>query len=114
MSDDDENVTKLPVRFKGPGPEGRTLVYPQEVGKRACYHQIETGAKFIIDQSLAEVECSVCGEKLNPMWVLTRLAAQDNRFQENHTRYQEEMKRLKERSRTKCQHCGEMTRISRR
>lgn len=48
------------------------------------------------------------------MWVLTRLATEDRRMHENLDRYNEEMRRLNERVRTKCQHCGAMTRISRR
>jgi uncharacterized protein YeaO (DUF488 family) len=38
----------------------------------------------------------------------------EHRWHELHARYQDEMQRLAERERTKCQHCGQLTRISRR
>lgn len=108
MSDED-GVTRLPVRFKNPGPADKTLLWPHEVGKLTCFHQ-----RFVVDEKLSEVECADCKERLNPMWVLKYLAGKDNQFRESQERYQTEMARLKERSRTKCQHCGGITRISRR
>lgn len=111
MADDDEKVSKLPVRFKKPLPEERTLLMLHEVPKVGCQHLF---VQYIVDQALAEVECGACGAKLNPMWVLVRLACQDRRYEEGQKRYQEEMKRLSERERTKCGHCGKMTHISRR
>jgi ribosomal protein S27E len=107
--DDDNNVKRLPVRFKDPTPPDRSLMFPYEVGKHdKCYHE-----KFIVDGAKAKVECGTCGEQLDPMWVLVHLCAHDQRFAQSHARYAEEMKRLSERSRTKCYHCGQMTRISR-
>lgn len=107
-----DNVAKLPVRFKNPLPEARTLVRPWEVPKPGvCQHLF---AQYIVDEGLAEVECGDCGAKLNPMWVLCRLATEDRRYHEAAKRYHEEMKRLRERTRTKCEHCGRMTCISRR
>ena len=47
------------------------------------------------------------------MFVLESLMHQESRWMRTREAYQEEMKRLDERSRTKCQHCGQMTRISR-
>lgn len=108
MSED--NVTRLPVRYKSHVPEERTLVRPHEVQRYGgCAHN-----KFIVDDKKLEVECGECGERLNPMWVLTQLASRDMRMHEAARRYKDEMKRLDERSRTKCDHCGKMTRISRR
>jgi ribosomal protein S27E len=111
MSAEGDNVEKLPVHFKKPNPEERTLLFPHEGGKfhRTCLHD-----HFIVDDAKAEVECNTCGEKLNPMWVLKHLCARDSRFHETHRRYHDEMKRFEERSRTKCDHCGKMTGISRR
>lgn len=108
---DDDKITKLPVKFKTPQAEDRTLVFPWEVHKGGgCGHHF---VHYIVDQALSEVECGKCGAKLNPMWVLVQLANQDSRYEEGQKRYQEEMERLNERSRTKCFNCGEMTRISR-
>lgn len=105
-----DGVKRLPIRFKSPLPPERTLLFPYEVEKpERCSHE-----NFIVDNKKAEVECGQCHEKLNPMWVLTVLTDRDHRYHESHSRYQEEMKRLEDRVRTKCQHCDKMTRISRR
>ena len=107
---DEHNVTKLPVRFKPQAPDERTLLRPWEVGKSGgCSHD-----RFVVDEKKSEVECADCKEKLNPMWVLVHLAAMDSRMREASKRYKDEMARLSDRSRTKCEHCGKMTGISRR
>jgi ribosomal protein S27E len=106
---EDDKVKRLPVRFKTPSPPERSLLLPFEVGARQCFHK-----QFLIDAEKAEVECADCHALLNPLWVLAQLAHRDHRFHEAHRRYAEEMKRLEERSRTRCQGCGRMTRISRR
>ncbi len=103
------NVTKLPVWFKAePGSGDRTL---EVVYTSGCTHLFTT---YKVAESEAEVTCGKCGAKLNPIWVLVRLAHEDRRYLEAQQRYQEEMKRIEERERTKCEHCAKMTRISRR
>lgn len=103
----EENVTKLPVKFRKPPEETRALFAPWEVGKsKPCYHN-----SFVVDPEKSEVECAKCGEKLNPMWVLSHLATADRNMADNFKRAQEAMSRLEDRSRTKCQHCGKLTRI---
>lgn len=113
MNDDDpEGVARLPVRFKKPLPKDRTLVTVWETGKApGCDHLF---AQYIVNQAEAEVECARCGTRLNPMWVLSQIATHDRRYADSQKRYQDEQRRLAERTRTKCQHCGQMTRISRR
>jgi ribosomal protein S27E len=103
--EDDAKVVPLAVQFKHPHPPELELV--REYQK--CFHR-----QFLVDESKAAVECADCHEKLNPMWVLSHLASENSRFLEASRRYQDEMARLRERSRTKCQHCGQMTRISTR
>lgn len=120
MTNDDEpqppgGVTKIPVRFKSQAPPERTVVRPFEIGRpEPCLHSPLMGATYIVDTKLAEVECGKCGAKLNPMFVLQQIAAEDQRMATARDRYQEEQKRLAERTRTKCDHCHKMTRISRR
>lgn len=107
----DEKIKRLPVRFKSPLPNDRALLSVHEAPHgEECSHLL---AKYIIDPKAAEVECGRCHEKLNPMWVLGQLAGDDRRMAESYQRYTDEMKRLEERSRTTCQHCGKMTPISR-
>lgn len=106
MEIDTNNVTVLPVKRKEPpGNDAPFFV----VKTAACPHF----GPFLVDDKAATVECQQCGERLDPMYVLGRLAREETRWHETHKRYHEELARLKERSRTKCQHCGEMTRISR-
>lgn len=112
MIDEDDTVLRLPVKFKSPVPEDRTLVRPFEVAKSGGCSHLFCG--YVVDEALAEVECGRCGAKLNPMWVLNRLANEDRRMAKSQERYQDEQRRLAKRSRTKCDHCGKMTRISRR
>lgn len=107
-----DNIKELPIRFKKRAPEQRTVVRAWEVGRVAeCSH---LGATYLIRDGEAEVECGRCGTRLDPMWVLGKIATDDRRYEESQKRYQEEQKRLAERKRTKCDHCGKMTRISRR
>jgi ribosomal protein S27E len=104
--DDLAKVIELKVPFKKPEPDEKFLV----VDHGHCFHE---RYGFILDESLEHVLCKGCKEHLSPMWVLKHLAHNETKYHENAKRYQEEMQRLKERSRTKCQHCGEMTGISR-
>lgn len=100
---DMSNVAILPVTPRDNSTD-RVLT---EVRSYECQHN-----RFTIDEKLQEVECRDCKEKLSPMYALLALARQETRYHELHARYQDEMKRLAERSKTKCQHCGQMSRIS--
>lgn len=111
--DDEENIKRLPVKFKHPTPQDRTLVRPWEVGRNeACDHWF--GCAYIVDEKKSMVECGKCGTELSPMWVLSRLCSRDAEFHDAARRYKDEMARLSERSRTKCEWCDRLTRISRR
>lgn len=103
MTDD---ITKLPVKFKTAPPTERVLL---AVPGYKCLHQ-----QFEVDSDKAEVTCAQCKEKLNPMYVLNKLANKETQWHVFFQRYQEELRRLNERSHTKCIHCGKMTRISHR
>jgi hypothetical protein len=104
---DDAKIQALPIRAKRALGENHEL---SVVSSCACWHR----AGFIVDERLAEVTCAACKAKLNPIWVLGQLAMLENRFHDLHARYQDELVRLNGRSRTKCEHCGGMTRISHR
>lgn len=102
-------VLSFPGKKKAPADEGPylQLASPFEPGK--CQHR--TG--FVFDEKLEHVLCKGCGEHVSAIWVLRQLAQEETRWHRARETYQEEMKRLGERSRTKCRHCGEMTPISR-
>lgn len=101
MSDD--NVTRLPVL---PKPDGKPML--RTVTSKCQHRQVE------VDVTLLEVVCTDCGEKVSPIAVLCKFADTESRWFQAHARYVDEMKRLHERQRTKCDHCGKMTKISRR
>lgn len=73
---------------------------------RACSH-INTE----IDEALAEVTCRDCGVKLNPIWVLARMAKTETKWGYERQRIIDMRKALDERVRCKCDHCGKMTNI---
>lgn len=104
MSDE---ITRLPVKCRN-RDDKRYLQLLE--GLSACCHT----EGVIVDERSATVECSACGERLNPMWVLAHLAREETRWHHFAERYQEQMKRLGKRLRTKCVYCGRMTEISRR
>ena len=108
--DDEDRPTVLsfPGKKKDAAEEGP---YLRDVAHRfgECQHR----AGFDVDDKLDEVTCRGCNAKLSPIWVLRQLANMETRWHRHRETYQDEMKRLAERQRTKCRHCGEMTTISR-
>lgn len=96
------NVTILPTskRAKVEAP-------PLEVvHSYKCRH-----GNFLVDEKKAEVECGICHEKLNPMWVLVEIATQDRILRDRWAGMKAEVELMKPKLRTKCKHCGEMTPI---
>lgn len=108
--DGDDKIKRLPVRFKTANDEGRSLKVVDSFDA-GCDHRMPVTYK--IRPGEAEVECGRCGARLDPVWVLTQLANRESRYVYNRERYNDEMRRLAERSKTACEHCGKMTRISR-
>lgn len=100
------NIAQLPVKYKKPEPGERFLV-PVELGK--CSHW---QGPFEIDVKGDKCTCKRCGEQVGAMFVLEMLMRQESQWMQTRATYQDEMKRLAERSRTKCNHCGKMTGIS--
>jgi hypothetical protein len=103
-----ENVTVLPVKQREPVDEGAFL-RPVPPGK--CIH---FNTSFEVDVDGGKCKCLGCGEEVTPIFVLQQLMNKESRWNRTREAYQEEMRRLKERSSTKCNHCGQMTRISHR
>lgn len=121
MSDDDK-VSRLPVRFKAP-PEGEPpfLKVVDRWGGDGCDHRsyYVEGRGFVpvtyyLREGETEVECGCCHTRIDPMFVLRIMATEETQWSRARERYIDEMRRLHERSRTKCEHCGAMTRISRK
>ncbi len=119
----DDNIKPLPVKFKKPpGDDPPFLtVINRWGGNDGCDHRsyYVEGRGFVpvtyqIREGETEVECSRCNTRVDPMFVLKIMATEETTWSRTRERYIEEMKRLRERSRTKCWHCGKMTEISRR
>ncbi len=104
MSDD--KITELPVKRRK--ETGKLMLIPKRDG---CIH---FPASFEIDVNGNKCKCKLCGGEVSPWFVLEKLMQNESRWNQTREAYNEEMKRLKERSSTKCGHCGKMTPISRR
>jgi radical SAM protein with 4Fe4S-binding SPASM domain len=99
-----DNVTPIPVKFKNSKETGKMLTVVKSYG---CVHHA-----YVIDPDGNEVTCSICNRTFSPMSALVDLSHKESLWMQHHDRYEEEKKRLEERSRTKCDNCGKMTRIS--
>lgn len=100
-----ENIVKFTGKQKE--PVGERFLAP--VDPRKCQHW--TGP-FEVDDKGGKCRCLTCGEEVAPIFVLQQLMKQESRWMRTREAYLGEMKRLDERSKTKCQHCGLLTRIS--
>jgi hypothetical protein len=103
MAVDSSNVINLHV---GSGNSDLlSLVSANGVPK--CLHK-----HVIVSEEESEVTCEDCGTKLNPIYVLGRMAREESRWEREGRRIIEARKMLSERSRCKCQHCGKITHIN--
>jgi Zn finger protein HypA/HybF involved in hydrogenase expression len=71
-----------------------------------CRHK-----RILVDEVKAECECRDCGEKLNPMVVLARLAEEESRLKYRIDQMRKLNHALDDKKRTKCEHCGRLTRV---
>lgn len=104
---DDDNVTRLHIKNRRNANNERQLTIVADY--RGCQHK-----RALIDRKLGMLECADCGKTLNPIEFLVYLAGEEGLWFHNRQKYYDAMKRLDARSKTKCEHCGQMTRISRR
>lgn len=72
------------------------------VGK--CRHM-----RVEVDELLAEVTCRDCGERLNPVAVMVRMAQEESRLSNRIDALKKLQADLEKKQRTKCKHCGQMT-----
>lgn len=72
------------------------------IGK--CQHK-----RVEVDEILAEVSCKDCGEKLNPIAVMARMAREESRLGDRIAALKQLQAGLENKQRTKCTHCGQMT-----
>ena len=105
MSDDADKIVKLTGSSKPVDQRGLRVVKFQA---GACNHRTAT---FIIDEALEEVQCGDCGAKISPHWALVQLCDKESRWQTRLREYRDEVADIKDRTRTKCVHCDQMTPI---
>ncbi|WP_051957935.1 hypothetical protein [Desulfobacter vibrioformis] len=67
---------------------------------------------ILVHEDLAYCKCKDCGELLNPMAVLCRFARKESRYVYERIALNNQRKKLEAKKRTKCEHCGEMTRVN--
>lgn len=102
----DTNVLALPVKQREPVDAQAFL---QPVPYATCTHW---RGPFEVDEDGGKCKCLACGGEVTPIFVLSQLMKMESQWMRTRAAYQEEMARLKARSRTKCEKCGHMTRIS--
>lgn len=106
MSDD--KIVAIPIKHRDSVGD-KVLELVPEYQLRKCRH-----TRYEVDRALAQVTCKDCKEKLDPMYVLVQIAHGETKYHDLHARYQDEMGRLSNRTKAKCEHCSRMTRISTR
>ncbi len=78
---------------------------------KGCQHK-----KILIDRDLSFVKCRECNEKLNPVMVLARFAEEENnllhQLRNDAVKFNNISQKLDEKQRTKCDHCGRITRVN--
>ena len=82
--------------------------WEQREAKLKCTH-----ARVYVDARKNTVTCRDCDAEVNAVWYLSRICDKWSEFERYRKQYETAKVLYDERSRTKCQHCHEMTRISR-
>lgn len=98
-----DNIKDIGVKFKRPSEEDRML---KVVHNKDCYNH-----QYLIDAEADIISCSKCNKTFNPMAVLVDLARKESTWINNKKRSMELLKKVEERTSTKCSHCGKMTKI---
>ena len=93
-------VSKFPKRRKDPNAETDRLFV---VRPTKCLH-----GRYQVDDSLDAVECAICGERLNPMWVLRDLAANESRDHQRLGALKRALADARSALKWKCGHCHKM------
>jgi len=83
-----------------------SLIILKNVRDYKCVH-----GKFEVNDELDYVSCGICGEHLNPMFVLKNLASLESRYNVQIGKLLKKAKEAESKNRCKCEHCGKMTKI---
>ena len=83
----------------------------------ARHRKLKDGCKHIrveVDRSLSTLTCLDCGREVNPVEYVAYLAEEWKRIEYMMKQYKDLEANHRERTRTKCMHCGKMTPVSKR
>jgi len=94
------------IDFPEPSLVSKTVL--NKVWNKKCWHR-----QVVVDDSLNTVECKLCGETLNPMWVLDQLCDKEHRYYMRLKELNDTANQVAEKLKCKCLHCGKMTPIYR-
>jgi ribosomal protein S27E len=78
----------------------------KNISTKCKHRQIE------VDRELQEVTCATCGERLNPIAILERMAGEETMWHYQRQRLREAQAKLDKKIRTKCRHCGKLTDVN--
>jgi hypothetical protein len=73
---------------------------------KRCQHN-----RYLIDEKLSYVECALCGEHLNPMWVIGQFCNAEARAMRRLEDLKIKVEKAASKNRCKCEKCGKMTRV---
>jgi len=68
-------------------------------------------SRVIVDEELAQLECETCGKEINPIHYLAFLASEWHQVEDLRKRQEAACKLYESKTRTKCEHCQQMTKI---
>jgi len=96
------NIKKFPNTKKRSNQAGKVFL----VKETKCFH-----GEYIVDERLDHVECGKCGEHLNPMYVLKRIAMEESREHEALYNINIALEDAAKKTKWKCGHCGKFSDI---
>lgn len=66
---------------------------------------------IIVDESLEQVICKICNERLNPFFVIKEMMKNSELWKRQKAEANLAREQAEKKTRTKCQHCGKMTKV---
>lgn len=74
--------------------------------KSMCRHNA-----LLIDESLELIECKNCGERINAFFAIRQLMRLSDKWAREKAELELTREAAEKKTKTKCQHCGQMTKV---
>ena len=101
----------MKINFEKPELSNIISLSKKRIQRGECRHVYMT-----INEGSSKVTCNQCKEQLDPLWVLTRFATEEQNMRRKlvceSKRFDNISKKLSEKRRTKCHHCSKMTPVN--